>query len=814
MLTLASTMTGGFSWEALKAIALAPGEPTTTEAQLLDLLEEALSKQLIAERKGEGAGTYDFTHALIRQTLYEELSTPRRVLLHRQIGESLERLYAGNVDPHLPELAHHFFMAAPGGDVQKAIDYAKRAGDRAMDVAAWEEAAGHYERSLQVLELQSGQHWAGACDLLMRLGEAQFAFSATDASMGSFRRASDLARTENDPARFAMAALGYASLPSVGLVRDDYVVLLREALQRVGQADGALRARLLARLGQELYFGDQREFRALTLEGVEVARRVGDKRALAEALFARMWGGTTFIDSAEERLADANEIIDSAEAVNDSRSVAFGLFQRIANRMVMRQVTQAYQDVETYARLADELRRDFYSWQLELFRSMRALFEGRLDDAERIATGALAIGQRGQSDAAGQMFAAQLYAIRREQGRIHELTDGIKQLVDTYPAIPAWRTALAYNYAERGMVEETRSEFEVLAKDDFAMFPRDANWPISQALLVEVCAYLRDRQRAAYLYDQLLPSAEKCVIVGACVDVYGVTHGALGRLATVLERWDDAERHFTAALEMNTAMGATRWVARIQLRYGEMLLLRDGPGDRARGLMLLSQAIDTSEPLGMKANVDDALALKLQAQGALSSSVYTSIDAVAREVERDRPQISVHPAPDGTVTLMFSDIEDSTVLTESLGDQAWQDLLRRHNALIRERIRAHDGFEVKTMGDGFMVAFQSAKKALECAIAMQRAFAEHNASDGQHVKIRIGLHAGEAIKEGGDFYGKNVIMASRVAGKAAGGEILVSSLLRSLVESSVDAALFVEAREVELKGLSGLHTVHRVRWEA
>jgi class 3 adenylate cyclase len=161
---------------------------------------------------------------------------------------------------------------------------------------------------------------------------------------------------------------------------------------------------------------------------------------------------------------------------------------------------------------------------------------------------------------------------------------------------------------------------------------------------------------------------------------------------------------------------------------------------------------------------------------------------------------------------MFSDIEDSTVLTERLGDQAWQDLLRKHNALIRDQIRAYDGYEVKTMGDGFMVAFQSAKKGLDCAIAIQRAFAAHNAADGEHVKVRIGLHAGEAIKEGDDFYGKNVIMASRVAGKANGGEILVSSLLRSLVESSVDAATFSESREVELKGLSGNHIVHAVRW--
>jgi class 3 adenylate cyclase len=215
----------------------------------------------------------------------------------------------------------------------------------------------------------------------------------------------------------------------------------------------------------------------------------------------------------------------------------------------------------------------------------------------------------------------------------------------------------------------------------------------------------------------------------------------------------------------------------------------------------------------MAKTVERSLALKLQAQGVASSGIYTSIDAVARAAAQERPAAWRQAvAPDGTVTLMFSDIEDSTVLTERLGDQAWQELLRKHNALIRDQIRAHDGFEVKTMGDGFMVAFQSAKKGLDCAIAIQRAFEAHNASDGEHVKVRIGLHAGEAIKEGEDFYGKNVILASRVAGKANGGEILVSSLLRSLVESRVDASLFDESRDVELKGLSGTHAVCGVRW--
>jgi class 3 adenylate cyclase len=252
------------------------------------------------------------------------------------------------------------------------------------------------------------------------------------------------------------------------------------------------------------------------------------------------------------------------------------------------------------------------------------------------------------------------------------------------------------------------------------------------------------------------------------------------------------------------------------------------PDERAEAKQHLDFALGEFQAMKMQPALEEAMRLRMRDQGisTISSDIYTSIVAVADSVQRERPDMASHAAPDGTVTIMFSDIEDSTVLTERLGDQAWQGLLRQHNALIRQQLRAYDGYEVKTMGDGFMVAFRSAKKGLDCAIAMQRAFAESQSmldagnskpvDDSSHpassVKIRIGLHAGEAIKDGDDFYGKNVILASRVAGQAAGGEILVSALVRQLVESSVAGGIFVDARVVELKGLAGTHTIHAVRW--
>ncbi len=256
LLTLASTMPGGFSWEALKAI-----NADVPEAQLLDLLEEALAAQLIMERKGEGGGAYDFTHALIRQTLYEELSTPRRVLLHRQIGQALETLYAGNVEPHLAELAHHFYEAAPGGDVEKAIDYARRAGDRAMAQVAWEQATANYERALQAMDLIPALDERVRVDVLLALGRALQMGGADRLRWRTvFQRAVELARSAADYERFVRAALGFADLlPTPGVVDAEVVRLLEEALQLLGPAESARRARVLARLGNELSFSEQRE---------------------------------------------------------------------------------------------------------------------------------------------------------------------------------------------------------------------------------------------------------------------------------------------------------------------------------------------------------------------------------------------------------------------------------------------------------------------------------------------------------------------------------------------------------------------------
>jgi class 3 adenylate cyclase len=162
------------------------------------------------------------------------------------------------------------------------------------------------------------------------------------------------------------------------------------------------------------------------------------------------------------------------------------------------------------------------------------------------------------------------------------------------------------------------------------------------------------------------------------------------------------------------------------------------------------------------------------------------------------------------VTLLFTDIEGSTELTVRLGDQRWLEILREHHALVRAQVQAHGGFEVKSQGDGFMLAFQSARRALDCAVAIQRALiATHTHPP---IRVRMGLHTGEALRDADDFHGRDVVLAARIADQAHGGEILVSALLKELIAGRGDLR-FGADREAELKGLTGLQRMYPVVWQ-
>ncbi len=184
-------------------------------------------------------------------------------------------------------------------------------------------------------------------------------------------------------------------------------------------------------------------------------------------------------------------------------------------------------------------------------------------------------------------------------------------------------------------------------------------------------------------------------------------------------------------------------------------------------------------------------------------------DAVIEFFGRASPA-SAAPSTAAVHTILFTDVEGSTALTDRLGDTKARDLLREHERMVREALKAHGGSEVKALGDGFMASFSSATRALECAIAIQRALAERNESAEEPILVRVGLNAGEPIAEDEDLFGASVNRAARIAAMAQGGEILAANVVRELAEGK--GFLFGDRGETALRGFDDPVRLFEVRW--
>ncbi|TMB70379.1 MAG: hypothetical protein E6J43_02095 [Chloroflexi bacterium] len=581
------------------------------EESALNLLEKALAAQLLRE---EGGG-YAFAHPLIRETLYQGLSAPRRRHLHRRVAEAFEVLYLLDPEPHLAELAHHFFQAAQEAAADKAVLYASRAGERAGRLLAYEEATDHYERALQAMQLlePSAETDDQLCALLLFLGENQWRSGNTPQALETFKRAAVVAKSLSNAEQLAIAALyfgGAGFVARVGVFDETLVGLLEDALIALGDADSPLRARVLARLSMAIHWSPQQDRRlALSQQALEMARRLGDPVTLAHVLISRHYsvGGPEAI---EDRAAVYSEILRLAEQSRDKELALVGMALRIVNLVEIGDTAAADAEIEAFAALAEELRIPQHLWWAAIFRTMRTLMAGRFNEVETQAQDALILGQTSQIFDAAQTYGVQFGILRREQGRVEEIEPAFRGFVETYGSVPQWRIGLAYIYSSLGREEDARAQFEFMLSGGLDKIPEDLLWMGSISLLSEVCAFLGDAPRAAELYRLPRPHAGRCVVIANAVASYGSASRFLGLLATTMHRWEHAECHFEDALVMNARIDSPPWVAWTQYQYAQMLARRGDPVGRTQAGQLLTRALMTARELGMKLLEDLALGLE------------------------------------------------------------------------------------------------------------------------------------------------------------------------------------------------------------
>ena len=605
----ASVLGREFGLDAVARLAELPRD------ELLDGMNEAMAERVIGDVPGS-PGRLRFGHALIRDVLYDDLSPAMRLRLHERAGEALEALYAGDVESHLAELAQHFLAAVPTAGSDKAVEYARRAGDRAAMQLAYEEAARLYKMALPLLGEDPHR-----CELLLALGDAQARAGNMATSKQSLSEAADLAEGLGLTEHLARAALGYGGRFVWEFPRGDvdHVPLLERALAAVGEEDSKLRVRLLARFAggplRDLSFPLERKW-SLSEQALAMARRIGDPETLAYAISGYIVARHS-PEFAPEEVGLATELVALATEVGDLERAAEGYEDRIAALIELGDMTAAKADLAAMAKLAEELRQPSQDWVAAVYRGLVALLQGELAEAEPRIANARSFGERGLGWNAALSYGLQQYMLRREQGRLDEVEELVRRSVDEFSNYPIYRCAGAQMSAELGNTAEASKALEDLVTGDFAELPFDDDWLVGMTLLAETATALGDAEAAGPIYRRLLPYDERVAIA-----IAGVSTGAvaryLGLLAATSERPDDAEQHFERALDLNGRIGARPWLAHTQRDYARMLSRRDRPGDKELALELAGRTIEGYRSLGMDSYAAEAGRLERSLRAALA----------------------------------------------------------------------------------------------------------------------------------------------------------------------------------------------------
>jgi class 3 adenylate cyclase len=297
-------------------------------------------------------------------------------------------------------------------------------------------------------------------------------------------------------------------------------------------------------------------------------------------------------------------------------------------------------------------------------------------------------------------------------------------------------------------------------------------------------------------------------------------------VALVREEWSMARRIIAGAIFPKGPLDAQRWtsnllkesmdpeVAAKYLEFQWSVDVRPFLSEVKTPTLVLHRRDDRISPISagraVAAQIPGARFVALEGEIAYAFYGETEhIEVVERFLDEGREPEGMGVA--GPLrTVLFTDLVGHTEMMSRLGDEKGRAVLREHERITREVLGAHGGMEVKTMGDGFMASFGSVTKAVECAVALQREIGNKKWEMGEALSVRCGLNAGEPIEEDGDLFGATVILASRIAGKADGGEILVSDTVRGLCSGK--GFLFSDRGEFEAKGFEEPVRVYEVRW--
>lgn len=560
-------------------------------------LAKAVKTAVIVPVEGK-PGEYRFTHDRFHEAAYEFLAPNLRVRLHHQLATMLEQQPAENAVP-APVLVHHFAGAAPVGRSPEAVRHARRAGDSAADVLAFEEAAGFYGQALAFLG--PGGDPGLRTDLLVLLADANHRAGESARARQSYLQAAAVARAHKDGPRLGRAVLGLGEVLGVWGADGQLIGLLDEAVA-ANPDDASLRAKLIARLAQaRAAFDSPDQRKAQSDRAWELAWDSKDPDTMGAVLRSRH-EALSAPDDLEDRAEIDGELWAMANNANDSAQLLLAFGWRLVDLLEQGHLVDAERDRKLHAQLARRSGDPRHLRDAAMWSGTWALLEGRSRRALTQTDKALALGQQARDPEASSIYWIQQLELLLDwgaDGEIDGLVDVWRDLARSHDQDPAWRASLALLLARTGRREQAAVELEDLLADDAADLPLDRNWVATVAAIAEVAAELNDRHCGA-LATLLSPYARRLIVVGPGIVCRGSVARVLGLLSAATGNWAAAERQFQAALSVHDRVNAKPLVARTRYDFGRALARKPGgPLHTGRVKTTLDQAIEEAERLGL-----------------------------------------------------------------------------------------------------------------------------------------------------------------------------------------------------------------------
>jgi len=621
LLSVASVIGRSFSLRALTGVLV-----ERDQIDVLKTLEEAVRAGVVEEHGKD----FRFSHVLIRDILYDELSLVKRLVLHRNVADTLAQLRGEGFDYSLGEIARHYYKATQGGQAHEAVEYAIRAAEHAARYCAHDEAIGYYQLALEALSLDEASHEDKKAATYLALSiSMRHSDVPIEETLYTLQRCLEIAREHGQQDVFAEAACWFVYVGRHSAHAPRGLAVIQEALSYLREEDRLLRAKVLAHLGAALTHNHRRrEAEQYARDAISTAAASGDKVAQCHALSMAI----LVLRTRPEKLSERIRLGEQALALAAEADNGFFLEEALEWHLLSHQesgnierVRQLVRDLESTAdRFQFQTARYFVAWT----KAYLALLEGRWNDAQTLVDQAAEVGAGTLDGGSEGVYGAQMFLLNRELGRLPMVRSALQQMIADGKR-RMWMPGLLATYTELGLMDDARKIFEELVADEFRLVVQDELYPICLVYLTEACAELGDGESARSLYQRLMPFSGQMLShpTAAC---YGPADLYLGMLASLMNDFAEAQNLFDRARGLCERAGRNIWSAHTEYRHARALKSHNFPGGRSAFVEKLNESRSLAQSMGM-VNLLSKLD-KLEDEGSAEKQVNTE-KLTRRELE-------------------------------------------------------------------------------------------------------------------------------------------------------------------------------------